>query len=408
MGSNYHIHTMDIKFLKEELQRLNLIIDSWNESDEIATLEQDIALETLRSIYNQIRFSQPHTTATQEKAESTTIPTPVIPTPTASESEDEEPEKEQEIEVEFIFNEEEDDEDGEDGLTIEPEEQPAEQEEQTEQPAEQEESEDYAAEQTAEDNFFDDTPEVEAETDNKTEEDNKVEAAAEVAPTQSIEPLAEPTQENKPTAETATASTPAEPTVMIGNLFGDAEPPRKSPRTKHQRMMSIYSEPEEETRAEVEQSVDISKIFEIDDVNFAEDTTDNDIIIRVDEEEEFIVEEPATRPTISEERTTILADVITPAAPTIADSIAPPTALADEIEHSSIRSLSDGIGINDKFLMVRDLFGGNTAEYEKVISTLDAMESFDDCMIYIVENFAWNPDSDGAKFIMKLLERKLA
>ena len=27
---------------------------------------------------------------------------------------------------------------------------------------------------------------------------------------------------------------------------------------------------------------------------------------------------------------------------------------------------------------------------------------------YIVENFAWNPDSDGAKFIMKLLERKLS
>ena len=44
-------------------------------------------------------------------------------------------------------------------------------------------------------------------------------------------------------------------------------------------------------------------------------------------------------------------------------------------------------------------------------ATIDALNSFtnlDDCMIYIVENFAWNPDSEGAKLIVSLIERKLS
>ena len=103
----------------------------------------------------------------------------------------------------------------------------------------------------------------------------------------------------------------------------------------------------------------------------------------------------------------ILGDAIAANTHTLADTIAAPTPLAEEITHSRIRSLRDAIGINDKFLMIRDLFDGDGDAYEQTISDLDALESFDDCMIYIVENHAWNPESEGAKFMMQLLERKL-
>jgi hypothetical protein len=56
--------------------------------------------------------------------------------------------------------------------------------------------------------------------------------------------------------------------------------------------------------------------------------------------------------------------------------------------------------------MIRDLFDGDNEAYDQAISDLDSMETFDDCIIYIAENFEWNPDSEGAKFIMQLLERK--
>ena len=75
---------------------------------------------------------------------------------------------------------------------------------------------------------------------------------------------------------------------------------------------------------------------------------------------------------------------------------------------SKIVDLRKAIGINDKFIMLRDLFGGNEAQYNTTIDALNSFTSLDDCMIYIVENFAWNPDSEGAKLIVSLIERKLS
>ena len=75
---------------------------------------------------------------------------------------------------------------------------------------------------------------------------------------------------------------------------------------------------------------------------------------------------------------------------------------------SKIVDLRKAIGINDKFIMLRDLFGGNEAQYNTTIDALNSFASLDDCMIYIVENFAWNPDSEGAKLIVSLIERKLS
>ena len=73
-----------------------------------------------------------------------------------------------------------------------------------------------------------------------------------------------------------------------------------------------------------------------------------------------------------------------------------------------VTDLRRAIGINDKFLLIRDLFGGDGEAYEKAIGALNDCADFDDCMIYIAENYAWNPNSDGVKLLMDLLERKFA
>lgn len=382
MENNYHILAMNIKHLKEELERLSIIINGWDEDKDVDALEQDMALDRLKNLYSEIRFSSSSSKDEVAEPKAFTAPIPVAEEP---EEEPEEEETEQEVEVEFIFDEEDVE------FPQEDEEQPLEEQ------AEESPEEEAIDNEVDDDNFFGDdaTPAQE----NEPSEEQMPE------PVQEEEPATESIQE--PVAEEVT---PHEAPIVMGNLFGDAEPARKAPRTKHQRMMSIYSDTEESTPQE--KSVDISKIFELDDIEVesADPAPEpQSVVIEIKEEEEKApVAEPLIKANINEERTTILADVISPAAPTIADSIAAPTALADEIEHSAIRSLSDGIGINDKFLMIRDLFDGNSAEYERVIKELDAMESFDDCMIYIVENYSWNPDSDGAKFIMKLLERKLS
>ena len=75
---------------------------------------------------------------------------------------------------------------------------------------------------------------------------------------------------------------------------------------------------------------------------------------------------------------------------------------------NKISDLRKAIGLNDKFLLLRDLFNGDVPLYERTIDTLNAFEDLDECLIYIVENFRWNPDSEGAKMLVSLIERKLS
>ena len=105
----------------------------------------------------------------------------------------------------------------------------------------------------------------------------------------------------------------------------------------------------------------------------------------------------------------VLGEVINHDKQTLADTIVPPRDMASELRHSEpVTDLRRAIGINDKFLMIRDLFDGDARAYEATLDKLNAFDDFDDCMIYIAENYAWNANSDGAKFLMELLERKFA
>jgi hypothetical protein len=117
---------------------------------------------------------------------------------------------------------------------------------------------------------------------------------------------------------------------------------------------------------------------------------------------------PAPQPVVAqfeEEVPQRLGDVIAKNVTTLADKMAeeqPTTAF------NRITDIRKAIGLNDKFLMIRDLFGGDAKLYEQTITRLNEFDDLDECMIFIVENFRWNPDSEGAKFLVSLLERKLS
>ena len=113
---------------------------------------------------------------------------------------------------------------------------------------------------------------------------------------------------------------------------------------------------------------------------------------------------PAPAPR-EEEAPQRLGDVIAKNVTTLADKMAEeqPTAA-----YNRITDIRKAIGLNDKFLMIRDLFGGDANLYEDTINHLNEYDDLDECMIFIVENFRWNPDSEGAKLLVSLLERKLS
>lgn len=407
---------MNIELIKSELEKLSLMLSEWEGDAEVSSIERDIALDKLKKIYDLVRFDSKVVAAT----------------PVAAPAVEEEPaeEEEMDVEVELIFAEEDElfttlpdltaEEDApatepslaseifasamavsplaesiiteeEPATTPEPEPAPiAEPEPVVEESAPIVEAEPIA-EVVAE-------PEVEVEGATEPEPIAEVEAESEPVIEDEPEPVAEVTTEpevEKPEVEVEIENpTKREEPRSLNSLFGLEEVQRR-PRTKHQRMMSIYSDSEPRP----EKVVDISKIFDMD----------------VDAPKPMTSKAPerkaAPQPTpaaVEEERTVTIADAMAASTQTLADTLITPVALGDDINHSKINSLREGIGLNDKFLMIRDLFDGDDEAYDEAITALDSMETLDDCMIHIIENYAWNPDTEGSKFIMQLLERKLS
>ncbi|MBR5492453.1 MAG: hypothetical protein IKV77_04895 [Alistipes sp.] len=423
---------MNIKLIKSEIEKLSLMLSAWEQSEQVSAIERDIVLDKLKKIYDAVCFD----TAIEEN---TPIePTePIAPVPAVEENDEESDEKE--VEVELIFA---DDEFPEEDLVDE--EEIEEEIEEMEQPS----ATDIIAATVANalagatiaETLTEPTPEepsvpevivVEPAKEEETiivepaiEETIVVEPAPievelphEETPVVIPEPEPVAVPEEKPIEKPAEKpiekpieEKPAKKAAREMNSLFNMDEVRRQPRSKHQRMMSIYnSEPKQE------KVVDISKIFNLDIDEPAEATPAEVAPVETKPVAKPIAE-PVTKPKpvevpvakpIVEEKPQTLADAI-PATQTLADVITAPTALAEEINNARVRSLRDGIGLNDKFLMIRDLFDGDGVAYDEAINALDAMETFDDCMIHIIENYAWNPDSEGSKFIMQLLERKLS
>ena len=305
-------------------------------------------------------------------------------------------------------------------------------------------------------------------TEETTEEPAPVETeqeVAEVAPAkveQEVE--SEPTtQEPAPATESEPQPVIAEPTMGQPSLFGDDElfAPRPSRRT---RMMSLYddeprnevviskktAEPTTEPQKEEANPAPAQTVVPAQPENISVEILEEDEFTEVDITTIPVKEQPAIpaeEPTITAEVTApvveetltepvkeesaepyiepqievavtkpaasavpeseqVLGEVIKSNVQTIADTIKPKDTAAEQIVKGSVNDICKAVGINDRFLLIRDLFGGSSEEYDRVMTQLNSFDNLEDCMIHIVENYDWNPNSDGAKLIMELIERK--
>ena len=80
--------------------------------------------------------------------------------------------------------------------------------------------------------------------------------------------------------------------------------------------------------------------------------------------------------------------------------------VAGHLKSKPISSLSEAIGINDRFLFIRELFNGNSELYNKTISSLENTGTFGDASS-IVMNIAGNDaENKAAKQLLELVKRK--
>lgn len=82
--------------------------------------------------------------------------------------------------------------------------------------------------------------------------------------------------------------------------------------------------------------------------------------------------------------------------------------VATSIACGNSLTLKGAIGINDKFLMLKEMFNGDITSYQSTIEMLEEFTDMDDALIFIHDNFDWNPNSAGVKLLIELLNRKLS
>jgi hypothetical protein len=81
--------------------------------------------------------------------------------------------------------------------------------------------------------------------------------------------------------------------------------------------------------------------------------------------------------------------------------------VAELLKSKPLSSLSEAIGINDKFLFIREIFDGKNEAYAQAIARLDKAESISDARAVIMSYTGDNKENEAVKQLIELVKRKL-
>lgn len=356
--------TMKFENIHKRASHLLKIVEAWQKSGNPSRIERDIALEDLRAIYNEVADIEVDTEVSSAPAEepveavaAAAVVAPVV-ADTADTTSVSAPDEDGKVEDAEGIDDDILDIDALLGLT----------------PA------DSAAPATEESEGAEGTEEAE-----ESESDIEIIAAPGLVlePKSASEPEPTPESEPEPTPEPESAAAP----MSDGKLFAEEDIPmgKRSAR----KIVSLYTASSVGAAAATTATATAAEVAVESAPNVVADATN--VAVKV--------------ATPVDEQPKRLMDVLGGGKRVLADKAA-----EEELPTTPFNRITDlrkAIGINDKFLMIRDLFGGDAELYNTTIDRLNAFGDLDDCMIYIAENFSWNPDSAGAKLLVSLIERKL-
>ena len=75
-------------------------------------------------------------------------------------------------------------------------------------------------------------------------------------------------------------------------------------------------------------------------------------------------------------------------------------------EALGLDNLSKAIGVNDRFLFIRELFDGNSDSYNQAISKIDEAQSFSDARALMITLAGDKSESEAGKQLLDLVKRK--
>jgi hypothetical protein len=81
--------------------------------------------------------------------------------------------------------------------------------------------------------------------------------------------------------------------------------------------------------------------------------------------------------------------------------------VSELLKSKPVTSLKEAIGINDRFLFIREIFDGNNDAYSQAIARLDKAESISDARAVIMSYTGDNKENEAVKQLIELFKRKL-
>ncbi|MDR1171522.1 MAG: hypothetical protein LBL24_03610 [Bacteroidales bacterium] len=133
-------------------------------------------------------------------------------------------------------------------------------------------------------------------------------------------------------------------------------------------------------------------------------------VVTVKEEPAPVREEKKHPPVVEPAKAGILAEKIGPIDfHPINETLAqqkPGSDLSSKLQTAPLSSIGAGIGLNDKFLYIRELFKGDSALYSNTVRCLDTAESLGDAMDFINRHFDWDKKNETTQKFINLVQRR--
>ena len=80
--------------------------------------------------------------------------------------------------------------------------------------------------------------------------------------------------------------------------------------------------------------------------------------------------------------------------------------VSSKIQSKPIKDINTAIGLNDKFIFIRELFGGDKEHYHETIQILNNFDTYESALEFLKNNFDWDFDDPNFERLTELVRRK--
>ncbi len=79
--------------------------------------------------------------------------------------------------------------------------------------------------------------------------------------------------------------------------------------------------------------------------------------------------------------------------------------LENKLSNTPVSSLQRAIGINDRYIYIRELFEGDADKFSSAVGELDRLQNIEEAVSYLQQNYKWKKNETSLKFV-NLVKRR--